>query len=143
MRQVVRTFLVKDENILLVKHNETTKWALPWWHIEEWETIFQAIHRELKEEFNFDIEIVWDKNFLSEERVTEYPKPISIYTISYNSLKFWDVTKLEFIFNAKYVSWELKVQTEEIYDYKWFSKEEILDNSNDIYSQIVELLDFV
>lgn len=35
-------------------------WHLPWWKVEEWESIEMAIIREIKEELNLDIIKIWD-----------------------------------------------------------------------------------
>ena len=143
MRQVVRCFLFNKGNILLVKHNETTLWTLPGGHVEEGETLYEAMEREIKEEFNLKIKLTNDNKYLHYLNIKEFQKPISIYTISYNSPKHWDVTKLEYIFVAEVVSWELKPQLEEIYDYKWFTKTEILENSAEVYPQIIDLLNLL
>lgn len=140
MRQVVRCFLLDKDKILLVKHNKNTKWALPGWHIEANETIYEAIEREIKEEFNLKIKLTNGNKYLNYFNITEFPKPLSIYTISYNSPKHWEVTKLEFIFVAEVISWELMPQIEEIYDYKWFTRSEISQISWEIYPQILDLL---
>ncbi|MDD2871178.1 MAG: NUDIX hydrolase [Candidatus Gracilibacteria bacterium] len=140
MRQVVRCFLQDNDKILLVKHNENTLWTLPGGHVEDGESIFDAIEREIKEEFNLKIKLTNDNKYLNYSHIKEFSKPLSIYTISYNSPKHGVVTKLEYIFLAKVVSGELKVQEEEIYDYKWFTRDEINNNSSHIYSQILDLL---
>ncbi len=143
MKQVVRCFLLNWNKILLVKHNKNTNWALPWWHVESGENIYEAIEREIKEEFNLKIKLTNQNKYLQYWNIIEYPVPLSIYSIWYNSLKYGNVTKLEYIFVAQVVSWELKIQEEEIYDYKWFTKDEIVLNSSDIYPQIIDLLSLV
>lgn len=138
MRQVVRCFLENDEwRYLLVKHPKSENWALPGWHIEENETIFDAIHREIKEEFNLDIEIIWEKNWFKSDNILEFPAPISIYNIWYNSNKHWFVEKQEYIFKAKIIWWELKIQEEEIEEYDFY-KNEILELKN-TFEQIKKL----
>jgi len=49
---VVSCCFYKD-SILLTK--TVRWWELPWWHIEEWENITQALHREVKEEVWADV----------------------------------------------------------------------------------------
>jgi len=143
MKQVVRCFLLNKGEILLVKHNKDAKWTLPWWHVENGETIHEAIEREIKEEFKLKIKLTNGNKYLNYSNITDLPKPISIYSISYNSLKHWDVTNIEYIFVAKVISWKLISQKEEIYDYKWFTKEEIINNTSDIYPQILDLLELL
>ena len=144
MKQVVRLVLLNDENkILLVKHWEPNQWALPWWHIELWESIYDTAYREIKEEFNLDIELLWEKDWIDREReeLVEYIKPISIYSVDFFSRKAWkQEQKLEHVFLWKIIWWELKVQEEEIYEYKFFEKHEIINGWYYIYSQIIDLV---
>ena len=140
MRQVVRCFLLDKEKILLVRHSDKTKWTLPGWHIEANESIYEALEREIKEEFNLKIKLTNPNKYLNYSHITEFPKPLCVYSIKYTSPKHWELTKLEFIFVAEVVSWELIVQKEEIYDYKWFTKDEISKISWEIYTQILDLL---
>lgn len=140
MRQVVRAFLQNKEwKFLLVKHPMANNWTLPWGHIEKNETIYEALHREIKEEFNLNIEILWNKVWFERIDLKEFTSPLSIYEIKYVSNKHWAVEKLEYIFLAKIISWEIKIQEDEIADYNFFTKEEILwlDNT---FVQIKEIL---
>ena len=131
MKQVVRCFLKNNsEEILLVMHPKSTNWTLPWWHIEDWENIYDALKREIKEEFNLDIEIIWKKSWIDSENIIEKPLPIAIYEINYISNKYGKTYKQEIIFEAKIISWNIKIQKEEIADYKFFKKEEILKLKN-------------
>jgi len=59
MKQVVRTFLKNAEGkILLVKHKNTSFWALPGGHLEEGENIYKCLKREIREEFGIEIRIL-------------------------------------------------------------------------------------
>lgn len=137
---VVRVILKNyDNKILLVKHKGASFWSLPWWHIEELEDLYQALHREIKEEFNVKVEILWISNTFSSENISPMLLPISVYKIKFNSRKYWEVVNTEYIFNAKIISWKIKVQEEEIEEFNFFTKEEILD-LEDVYSQIKDLL---
>lgn len=144
MKQVVRCISLDAwGNILLVRHNENTLWTLPWWHIEEWENLYQAIHREMKEEFNLEITLKWELDEIADGgfEILEYVKPVSVYSISYFSQKMQsDVEKLEYIFLADIQQWEIKVQEEEIYEYRLFKRSEVLDGNYDIYSQVKKLV---
>ncbi len=139
MEQVVRTILFNEKKeILLVKHSEKTLWALPGGHIEKWENMYQALHREIMEEFNLQINIPLEVAWLKDSRVNieEFPKPISIYKIT-----FWDREKMEYIFLAKIISWKMRVDKNEIFEYKFFKKGDILNQRKEIYSQIVDLVE--
>lgn len=142
--QVVRAYVFdKDDRILMVKHYEKWRRVLPWWHLEWNETLYECIEREIMEEFNLKVEVFWEVNWVEDEWVSEKPLPVGIYNISYESPRRWKITKLEYVFFVDVVSWELKVQDREIFDYKRFTVSEILsfDPSKDTYKQIQTVLE--
>lgn len=142
MKRVVRTFLKNDDwKYLLVKHHKKWNWVLPWWHIEKWETIYQTLKREIKEELWLDIKIIWDKVWLTKlDYLEEKPLPICVYTLKYTNRDWKDIKKLEYIFLSEIKSWELKKQNCEIYDYKLFTKEELLEDKT-VYVQTKEIIE--
>ena len=68
----------------------------------------------------------WEKLWLELEHITEFPQPICTYKIIYNEFNWKEVKKLEYIFLTKIKSGKIKIQEEEIDEYDFFSKEEIL-----------------
>ena len=52
----VRIFLIKNQQILLVKHTYSNQWFLPGGGLKKGETLEQAIRRELAEELGVRIE---------------------------------------------------------------------------------------
>ena len=52
----VRIFLIKKQQILLVKHTYSNQWFLPGGGLKKGETLEQAIRRELAEELGVRIE---------------------------------------------------------------------------------------
>lgn len=139
-KPVVRVVLRNEKNdILLVKHQSSENWSLPWWHIEAWEDLYQALNREIKEEFDLEIKILWTINNFLVDKIEEFPLPISIYKINYESKIHWKVSKIEYIFNAKIISWKIKVQVEEIKEYRFFSSEEV-GNLEDVFEQVKTLI---
>ncbi len=144
MKQVVRAFLKNDKwEYLMVKHVWKDMWVLPWWHIEKKETIYKAIKREIKEELNLDIKLLWNKLWLNIDWMKEKAQPICTYKIEFESKKFWKVKKLEYIFLAKIKSWEIKTQEEEISEYKYFSKNDILslDKTYNHFKEIIKKIE--
>jgi 8-oxo-dGTP pyrophosphatase MutT (NUDIX family) len=143
MRQVVRALLKNEEGkYLLVMHHKSDTWTTPGGHIDEGEPIHKALKREIKEEFNLKINFLGEIYDLGLEYITELPTPIANYKIHYKSKKFGKVKKWEFIFHCEVKPWEaehLKVQEEEIAEYKWFTPEEIFQLEN-IFPQIPLLL---
>ena len=137
MRQVVRVFLKNNEGkYLLVQHHKSDIWTLPWWHIDAWETLHKALKREIKEEFNLKIRFLWEKNIFWIDHIKEQVLPIAMYTIHYDSKKFWKVKKYEYIFHGeiKDIS-TLKIQEKEIKDITWLNLEEFSQIDN-IFPQI-------
>lgn len=138
--QSVRCFVLDDNNkILVVKHHETWKWTLPWWRLEKTETIYECILREMKEEFNIQIKLIWRTNFVNQSNINELPVPLSVYNLEYKSLNFWLVDRIDYIFLWKIVWWELKKDPVEIFDYKFCDFQEFIEKL-DIYSQFKIIL---
>jgi ADP-ribose pyrophosphatase YjhB (NUDIX family) len=139
MKKVVRTFLKNDEwKYLLVKHHKNWHWVLPWWHLENWENIYKALKREIKEELNLKIKILWNKVWFELEFIKEKPLPLCIYKIEYIDRKEEERKKLEYIFLSEIDSWNLEIQKNEIFQCKFFTKEEILKEDK-IYPQMKEI----
>ena len=127
MKKIVRTFLQNDEwKFLLVRHKWKDYWSLPGWHLKSKESIYKGLKREIKEELNLEIEFLWEKLWLELEHITEFPQPNCTYKIIYNEFNWKEVKKLEYIFLTKIKSGKIKIQEEEIDEYDFFSKEEIL-----------------
>lgn len=137
---IARAFVLNDENkILLVKHTEKWKWVLPWWHRENDESPHETVIRELWEEFQIKVEFVWNP-WKTSDSVKLLPLPLDNYIISYfhNSE---EINKVEYIFLVKYF-WEKLVPLEnEIFDYKYFSLEEIENENFDTFSRFKELIE--
>lgn len=140
MKQITRTFLKNDNwEYLLVRHNKKDYWTLPGGHVEEWEDIYNAIKREIKEELNLEIKILWKKLNLNLENIKEKPTPICTYKIDFINEKWKRIKKLEYIFLSEIKSGEIKIQDDEIEEYKFFTKEEILNLEN-TFIQFKEIL---
>ena len=140
MRRVVRTFLTNNEwKYLFVKHHKDGTWVLPWGHIENDESIYKALKREIKEELNLEIEVLWKTIWLDVEYIKEKPLPICVYKIEYSDRREEKRKKLEYIFLSKIVDWELKYKEDEICAIKYFTKEEILKEEN-MYPQIKQIM---
>ena len=141
MRQVVRALLKNEEGkYLLVMHHKSDTWTLPGGHMEKGENLHMALKREIREEFNLKIKFLGEKDDFGVESIKEQVLPISMYRIHYESKKFGDVKKYEYIFHAQAKNIEkLKIQEEEIKDFAWMSSEDILKLEN-IFPQIPMML---
>lgn len=144
MQQVTRCFLKNSEwKFLLVRHKEKKHWVLPGGHIEKWEDIYSAIKREIEEELWVKAKIIWEKKWLTLEWVKELATPFISYKIEYTNKKGNKEKRLEYIFLAEIKTWEIiRTQIEEIDEYKFFTKKEIL-TLEETYIQIKEIAKFL
>ncbi len=109
-------FLHKDGKVLIGKRSKTKsflpgKWELPGGHAEFGETVEQCLKRELQEEFNIDIAL---------------DKPYSEYTYVMNDGKDHVIEVLYFAW-MKDPNQKIKINKNEIEEYKWISKHEVDD----------------
>ena len=138
MKQVVRWILFQNNSILLVKHIWQSIRTLPGGHIEKNETPYETLIREIKEELNLEIKIVKNThkfNLSDINNIQMLPLPIGIYKISYTHRFFWPTEKLEYIFKANIVWWNLKIQSSEIAKANFFSVNEINNLKQHLYEQ--------
>lgn len=143
-RTTSRWVVLNNKNeILLVQHEKWKKWVFPWWHVEKFESPHEWIVRELKEEFQIEIEFKWFMLDTNDKWIELLPLPIDSYTVSYYHKDFWDVNRVEYIFLCKYKSWNLTPQTEEIFDYKWIPIDKILKGDYKVYDRIKELSKYI
>ena len=140
MRQVVRAFLRNsDGKYLLVQHHKSDIWTLPGGHIDKWETLHQALKREIKEEFQLKIRFLWEKDDFWLEHIKSQALPLSMYKIYYDSRKFGKVKKCEYIFHAEVKDIEnFKIQEKEIKDTTWLTLEEFSEINN-IFPQVQQM----
>lgn len=135
-----RAFVLNDENkILLVKHRAEWKWVLPGGHRENDESPHETIIRELKEEFQMEIEFLW-KNFETKDSwIKILPLPIDNYTVSW--IFNWNEKNIvEYIFLVKKISEKIFPLENEIFDFKWFSFDEILEENFDSFLRLKETI---
>ena len=146
MRKVVRAFVKNSEwKYLLAKHTGKNIWVLPGGWLEWKESIFKCAKRELKEEFNLKIELLWDKFKFKTDRILKtYPNPLCSYKIEFDSKKHWLQKRLEYIFLAEIKNdiCDIKIQEEEIWEYNFFSLDEII-KLEDTFDQIKEIAEYL
>lgn len=153
MEVCARCYLLdSSERILLVKHSDNQPWVLPGWHLEEWETIYECLEREVQEEVWLWITVVWVENVLNAPNIATLPLPISIHRVKYEHRTRGPIEKIEYFFFAR-VNWEVtNVKNEEIADYTWMEFDEIMElkadeeihqYTQDILEQNVDLLELI
>ncbi len=120
---VAGAFVVRDGEVLFLKHRKYGIWLQPGGHIEEGETPDEAAIREVREETGLEVEIVdefqpgmefeddWAKNL---------PRPINV-NIHQVEEGHWHV---DFLYVARIVGESEEYEYDED-EMKWFSEEEL------------------
>lgn len=148
MKSVVRAFVFNPEGkILLAQHKKDTPWVLPGGHVESWESLHEAMMRELQEEFSitarfFEMdreEILYHRG----KKLVHHPLPISIYDLTYTGSEWKDKSRTEYIFLMESDAKIASIQTEEIHAYAWFEVDDILMMKPNIetWDFIIEMLE--
>lgn len=136
-----RAIVLNAENkVLLVKHRFDWKWVLPGWHRENDESPHETIIRELREEFQIEVEFLW-KNFETKDFwIKVLPLPFDNYTVSW-IFNWQEKNIVEYIFIVKNL-WEKLVPLEnEIFAFGWFSFDEILEENFDCFPRLKESIE--
>lgn len=143
MELSVRAYIFdEDDRILVVKHHSAQQWVLPWGHVEEGETYYEALNRELLEELGIKITLVGAENDLSDATVKPMPLPVSIHKVRYEHTHRGMVEKLEMFFFAR-LKWTFPEQvSDEIYEWEWLESDELIDmDDTETFSFIPEILE--
>ena len=84
MELSVRAFVLDtDDNILLVKHAANQMRTLPGGHVEDDETVYEGLIRELEEELDISATVIGSDTIFSNHSVVSLPLPISIHKVRY------------------------------------------------------------
>lgn len=125
----VNLLIVRNQKILLVKRSEFEKdfrgyWSIPWGSVDFWETVYQALQREIREELSVEIKT---------------SKLFDIFTYRVNP---------ELCFYATYfigdIMWEPVLDQEELAEYRRFNLDDELLKLDLAFNQkevIAELLE--
>lgn len=145
---VVRAFVFDSEwKILLTQHKKNSPWVLPWGHVESWESIHDAIIRELQEEFWIVIRFFemdqYEALHHAGKKLHHFPLPISIYELNYKNSEWKDKSRIEYVFLTETSDTITSTQTEEIAWYNWFEVDDILMMKPNIetYDFVIEMLE--
>jgi len=120
MIRVVVAFIINEKKVLLIKHKRKGIWLPIGGHVEKGETDLEALKREVKEEVGLEI-IPPNKPFWIMEETNE-------------------ITPHYVCESAKT---DVKICKKEIDDFKWFSKEEIVNSDirEDVKKIVMKMLD--
>ena len=124
----VAVIILNEENqVLLQKRADIGLWGIPSGHIEIGETVSEAVAREVKEETNLDIRIRKIIGVYSDpdSQVFDYPNGKSIHFITT-------------CFLAEITGGELKCNSDESLEIKFFSQENLPENLLKMHPQWLE-----
>ena len=102
--------IINKDKVLLVYERMHNFWGFPKGHVEKNETEVETALREVKEEVGLEVEIDKDKRHEQNYYISDK-----------------DIYKTIVLFLAKPKNTDVKMQVEEIEDFKWCSFEEALD----------------
>ena len=124
-KSIASGYLVKEGKVLLVHHKKFDKWTPPGGHIEENETLDQAVVREWKEELDLDIHVIpaHENAFAGDANATPIPMPFHIDL----EREGFDVPHIGYFFYVRLQdpTQPIKVLETELKGFKWFAKEEL------------------
>lgn len=126
-----------------MRHADWQLWTLPGGHVEAWETVYEALKREVDEELGLWISLVGVENIVSTSNVVPLPLPISIHKVVYEHRTRGDIEKQEYFFFARMTGEISTLSNDEIQEFKWFEGDEILamEEDTEIHGFIQEILD--
>jgi len=113
----------------MIMHKHLQKWMHPGGHIEEGEFLDDALLREIKEETNLDVEVIAPKSPVSKDHSNEEIKlfvmkqPFHVHGRNKNGKKS---VAFDYLCVAKEPV-NVKIQESEVDDFKWVTKEELLE----------------
>lgn len=119
----VTVYIVKENKVLMIKHQKYGKWTAPGGHMEEGETPLEAARREVMEEAGLEIEFQSDENvWVTEIDATSVPRPYSVMLFNLPAMKGEPAhDHFDFIYLAKPVK-QIRPPDDEV---RWFTSDEI------------------
>jgi ADP-ribose pyrophosphatase YjhB (NUDIX family) len=122
--------IIKDKQVLLVKHGALKKWQLPGGLMELNESIETTIQREIKEELNLDMEVEKLICVLSSpEWIIEFPNGDKIQQLTFF-----------FLLKGDFDECDIKLQNEEIYEYNFFPLDAIPEDTMECCKEKIKCL---
>lgn len=118
MKSVVMAFIFYNEQVLLVKHKKSGLWLPVGGHIEQEESILEALNREIQEEIGFEnVLFVFPKSIYKDNEERQImPLPFYVQVKRLN-----DTSEIIYEFAGKVKNIDaISLQQNELEEYRWF-----------------------
>lgn len=130
----------QDNTILFIHHKKLNKWLFVGGHIELNEDPETAVCREVKEETNLDITLLGERY----PREEDFIKP---FALQRNVVKDDHVHMDLFYIAIANNPEQIKAKEDEVLNYKWFTKEEIMSSNFDTFPEkkkmAIDVLEYI
>lgn len=130
----------ENKSILFIHHKKLNKWLFVGGHIEENEDPETAVCREVKEETNLDITLLGDRY----PREEDFIRP---FALQKNVVKGNHIHMDIFYIALANDPTQIETQEDEVLNYKWFTKDEILNAKFDTFPEkrkmAIDVLDYI
>ena len=125
---VAGCLIIEDRELLLIDHEKYGIWLPPGGHVEERETPDEAAKRETREETGILVDIVSEKEEIEEEYYHGIPRPFeaNVHKVEEGH---WHC---DFLYLARIEERAEATHDHEHNGFKWFSLEELQDQSYDL-----------
>lgn len=130
----------QDNTILFIHHKKLNKWLFVGGHIELNEDPETAVCREVKEETNLDITLLGERY----PREEDFIKPFALQrNVVKNDHVHMDLFYIAIANNPE----QIKAKEDEVLNYKWFTKEEIMSSNFDTFPEkkkmAIDVLEYI
>lgn len=130
----------QDNTILFIHHKKLNKWLFVGGHIELNEDPETAVCREVKEETNLDIALLGERY----PREEDFIKP---FALQRNVVKDDHIHMDLFYIAIANNPEQIKAKEDEVLNYKWFTKEEIMSSNFDTFPEkkkmAIDVLEYI
>ncbi len=116
----------EQKKILFIHHKKLNKWLFVGGHIEANEDPESAVIREVKEETNLDIELLGERYPREEDYIRPFAMQKNIINDNHIHIDIFYIALLK-------DKNQLKINENEVLNYRWFTKEEILSEDFDTF----------
>ncbi|MFQ3275376.1 MAG: 8-oxo-dGTP pyrophosphatase MutT (NUDIX family) [Candidatus Nanohaloarchaea archaeon] len=125
---VAGAFIVKDDEVLLLRHKKYGVWLQPGGHVEPGETPDEAAVRETMEETGLEVEVVGEEEAFDNFSAVDLPQP---FNINLHEIEegHWH---LDFQYLVKIVGERDNDYEYDDEDMKWFSEEDLRSDEYDM-----------